>query len=306
MNAAHHSSDSSELSWKNRYDELQRKSAQEIEQLKYQLAELRRLIYGVRSERYIPQNDDQLALFQQEASRQEEVPEEQVSYSRKKAVPKRKPVRVALPADLPREIEVIEPEGLSENARRIGCEITETLEYIPPRFLVHRIERPRYIDHDKPVMAELPSLPLPRSNARASVLAHIAVSKLVDHLPFYRQLNMYNRIGIQLSKSTIGGWFSQTATLLEPLYDTLYKEVLRGDYLQMDESPIQVQDNRKKKALHKGYQWVVHDPIRRLVLFRYDPSRSAEIPKNLLRDFRGTLQTDGYQGYLQFDKPEST
>jgi transposase len=135
-------------------------------------------------------------------------------------------------------------------------------------------------------------LPIPKGNAGASMLAHLTVSKFVDHLPFYRQIQIFKRQNLILSDSTLNNWFNATADLLVPLYDVLQKQVLQSDYIQADESPIGVQD-----FLHTGYQWVYRSPIERLVLFKYHPSRERKAPENMLKDFSGSLQTDGYQAY---------
>jgi hypothetical protein len=100
-----------------------------------------------------------------------------------------------------------------------------------------------------------------------------------------------------LSDSTLNGWFNATADLLGPLYDVLLKELLEGDYLQADESPIGVQDSHKDGALHKGYQWVYRNPVKRLVLFKYHPGRDRKAPEEILKTFSGALQTDGYIAY---------
>jgi len=123
------------------------------------------------------------------------------------------------------------------------------------------------------------------------------VSKFVDHLPYYRQIQIFKRQGVELSDSTLNGWFNATADLLEPLYGKLEKLVLESAYIQADESPIGVQDSHKKGALHSGYQWVYRSPVERLVLFKYHRGRDRKAPEKVLKYFSGTLQTDGYQAY---------
>lgn len=267
--------------------------------LKSQLSELQRLIFGSKSERFVASSDEQLSLFGESIQEAEKTVIEQITYSREKPEKKQQPVRAVLPAHLARVEEIIEPDDIPEGSKKIGEEITEQLEYNPAKVFVRKIIRPKYaLSQDKGVLiAELPSLTLPKSNAGASILAHILVSKFVDHLPFYRQRQIFKRQQLELSDSTFGGWFNATCDLLEPLYDCLTKKVLQSDYLQMDESPIGVQDNHKKESLHTGYQWVIHNPIDRLVLFKYSPSRSARLPNDLLKNFQGTLQTDGYKVY---------
>jgi len=280
---------------------LYEKSQQEIALLKHQLAELKRLIYGAKSERFVSENSDQLSLFVQEFSEPEKTTE-QITYERnKKAKPKNPPVRLPLPAHLPRVEEVIEPTNIPEGSKQIGQEVTEILEYNPANVFVLRIVRPKYAVNQTVVIADLPSLPLPKSNAGASMLAFIAISKFVDHLPFYRLCQILKRQGLDLSDSTLGNWFAAMAKLLEPLYEVLKIHALQGDYLQMDESPIGVQDSHKKGTLHTGYQWVVHNPEKRLVLFKYAPGRSRGTPQEILQHFNGALQTDGYQVYTNLE-----
>ena len=273
-------------------------SQQEIAHLELQLAELKRLIFGSKSERFVATNPEQLALFEGLGRQLKAQKQKQASASPQPSS-KQKPVRNLLPAHLPREEEVIEPDDIPPGAKKIGEEITEVLEYHPGRLFVRRIIRAKYAlkDDQGIVIGELPSLPIPKGNAAASLLAHIQVSKYVDHLPYYRQIQMLKRSGVELSDSTINGWFNATSDLLQPLYDCLLKKVLASDYLQADESPIRVLDSHKKRATHTGYQWVYHAPIKKLVLFDYRPGRGREGPQELLQHFNGTLQTDGYSAY---------
>ena len=271
-----------------------------ITHLSDQLADLKRMIFGSKSERFVPVSNNQLSLFGEVAapSTQEESKTINVSYQRK-ASNKQKPVRTEIPAHLPRVEETIEPDNLEQGAQKIGEEITEVLEYNPAQLFVRKIIRPKYALKNQQgiVIGELPTLPIPKSNAGASLLAHIAVSKFVDHLPFYRQRQIFKRQQFNVSDSTLGGWFNQTADLLEPLYQTLEREVLKSDYIQADESPIGVQDSHKKGSLHTGYQWVYRTPVERLALFRYHKGRDKKAASDFLQDFSGTLQTDGYRVY---------
>jgi len=288
---------------KDQYEKLfeqNEKLLSENEYLKQQLAELKRLIFGSKSERFVPTDDTQLSLFD---TVQEEIPEkesEQITYTREKSGKEKQPaIRAQLPAHLPRVEEVIEPENIEEGSKKIGEEITEVLEYNPAKVYVRKIVRPKYAkpNNDGVVIAGLPTLPIPKGNAGASMLAYIMVSKFVDHLPYYRQIQIFKRQDLQLSDSTLNGWFNATANLLEPLYETLQKQVLKSDYIQADESPIGVQDSHKPGSLHTGYQWVYRSPVKRLVLFRYHPGRERKAPEAVLKNYTGTLQTDGYQAY---------
>lgn len=282
---------------KKEYDKL----LWENNNLKQQLADLKRMIFGSKSERFVSIADSsQLSMFNNEEQASEPAVEtEDISYQRAKKEGKKKPVRMKIPAHLPRVTEVIEPKDKEEGAQKIGEEITEVLEYNPAKIYVRQIIRPKYAKANKEgvLIADLPWLPIPKGNAGASLLAYIIVSKFVDHLPFYRQIQIIKRIGLELSDSTLNGWFNSTTDLLEPLYDVLAKELLESDYLQADESPIGVQDSHKKGALHTGYQWVYRNPVKRLVLFKYNPGRTRKAPEEMLQTFSGALQTDGYIAY---------
>ena len=280
-------------------------------ELKRQLAELQRLIFGRKSERFIPADDAQASLFE-ESQGDEDVGSaviQPVVYERMvKPKEKQRPVRALLPAHLPREEEVIEPEGLDEGMKKIGEEVTEILEHVPGRLYVRRIVRPKYVkgQQDGVMIGSLPSLPIPKGNAGPGLLAHIQVSKWVDHLPFYRQIQIFKREGVKLADSTLNGWFNGTANLLGPLYDELVSQVKAQDYLQADESPIKVQDGHKQGATHLGYHWVYHAPKSRMAVFDYRPSRSKEEPDKFLLNFKGTLQTDGYAAYNRLGNRKDT
>jgi len=129
------------------------------------------------------------------------------------------------------------------------------------------------------------------------MLAHIIISKYVDHLPLYRQAQILKRQNLLIAESTLGGWFKGTCALIEPLYEALKNKIFSCDYLQADKTPIPVLSHDKPGSTHKGYHWVYYDPLRKLVLFDYQKSRGREGSDELLQNFSGYLQTDGYQVY---------
>lgn len=293
---------------KSEYEKLRR----EHEMLRLELQKLKKLIFGSKSERFISKDPDQLKLFdevkEQEASQQQE---EKITYTRKKSEGKAKRT-VELPSHLIRKIEVIEPElPEGEKGRKIGVEVTETLEYIPGKMYVRRIERPKYVveikdesgeSQEKIAIADLPAQVIRRGNAGASLLAYIFVSKFVDHLPFYRQRMIFKRQKIDISPSTIGGWMNQCCKLLEGLYHCLVEQVKNSDYIQGDESPIKVQSGHKKGATHQGYMWVYNDPLHKNVVFEYNPTRSQTVPVAFFKGVNAVVQTDGYNAYNILEK----
>ena len=295
-----------------------------IRQLTDQLAWYRRKFWKASSEKYIPQDPSQrridfdgLDVLPQEEEQVKEAAKEIISYERQKPEKeKRQPVRLPLPEDLRREEEVIEPEGIDENWVRIGEEVTEVMEHKPGELYVRRIVRPKYAlrnnlqqiseegvgNGQKNVkIASLPLLPLPRSNAGASLLAELLIGKYVYHLPFHRSIAMFKLAGISIPASTVNGWFSGSSDLLRALYYRLRDIVLTTDYIQVDESTVPVISDEKHRAV-KSYLWVVRSVMERLMFFHYDKgSRAQKVVIDLLRDFQGAVQTDGYEAYSIYE-----
>lgn len=158
------------------------------------------------------------------------------------------------------------------------------------------------------LIAPLPTRPIDKSIAEASLLAHILVSKYVDHSPFYRQIKRFKRdFAWEPASSTLSDWMAGCCQLLEPLYNTLKQKILSSGYIQADESPIKVLDSDKKGSTHQGYQWVYHDPTGKLVLFNYRKGRGQQGLKELLKGYAGYVQCDGYTVYDKIgEDPEIT
>jgi len=271
----------------------------EISILKDQLAGLYKLIDGFKSESFITEAIvDQLSLFSEDTTEEVvETPQETITYTRDK---KKHQGRNALPEHLPVREVIIQPEEDTTGLKKIGEEISETLEYTPASLIKRRTIRPKYAkpDNEGVLIAALPSRPIDKAIAEACLLAHILVNKYVDHLPFYRQIQMFKRdFGWEPAQSTISDWMASCCQLLEPLYNTLKQKILKSHYIQADESPIKVLDSDKKGKAHQGYQWVYHDPVGKLVLFNYRKGRGQHGPKELLADYTGYLQCDGYTVY---------
>jgi transposase len=284
----------------------------EVEWLKHQLEQLRRMIFGSKSERFIAPDPLQGSLFDLPAIEVPEKQQEEITYTRTKpeTQEKKHPFRAELPAHLPRKIEIIEPENIPEGAKKIGDVITETLEYEPPQIYVRQIQRPKYVvestdESTRIEIAQLPSLPVPKGNAGASMIAHILVSKFVDHLPYYRQSQIFKRQNLHLADSTIGGWANTAIeNWLIPLWETMKKKIVTTDFLKADETPIPVLSEDKPGSTHRGFHWVYYDPVNKLVVFDYRQSRGQDGPKSFLKDFTGYLQTDGYSVYDNLAPPD--
>lgn len=279
--------------------------------LKFQLEQLKKLVYGTKSERQITtESNDQLNLFgEQVEDKEDELLSEPITYTRSKQK-KNHPGRHPLPSHLPVEEVIIEPKQDTSGLAKISEEVTDTLEYTPASLVIKRTIRPKYAKADGQgvIIADLPSRALPKSIAESSLLTHILVSKFIDHLPFYRQIQGFKRdYDWKLSSSTINDWFIQTCTLLKPLYDKMRKNLLSTSYIQADESPIKVLDNNKKGKTHQGYQWVYHSPEEKIIVFNYRKGRGMNGPKEFLMGYSGILQCDGYTVYDKIGKsPEIT
>lgn len=278
----------------------------ENEQLREELKELKRLIFGKKSERFETQKlpgQLQLALEDEPAEKEEPsaVETEKITYERKK---KRHAGRRPLPEDLPRTQIIIEPDIDTTGMVCIGEEVTEVLAKQPSTFFVIQIIRKKWAKADGSgvVIGKMPSRAIEKSIAHESLLAYILVSKFVDHLPLYRLVQIFQRQGVPIPTSTINDWVGACCELLLPLYEVLKKELLLNEYLQADESPIKVLDKHKKGTTHLGYQWVYLSKDQKLVLFDYRKGRGRDGPRRILKNFSGYLQTDGYSVYEEFGK----
>lgn len=282
---------------------------QKINALSFQLAQLQRMIFGAKSERYISYSDsNQLALgielSSEQASEQEQVIVIDEHERKKNTKKKNHPIRQAFPADLPREEIIIYPEGYDENSNDspIGEEVTEVLEEIPGKFYVKRYRRFKYASKEtgKIVIGALPTRPIEKGLFGEQLLAQMLIDKYCDHIPFYRQEQRYKRAGLTIAYSTLADTPRQLCSLFLPLYEVLKEQSLQGNYLQIDETPHPVMDANVKGKTHQGYLWVYRSVHERMVLFEYRPGRGSEWPKALLRKFNGFIQTDGYVGYDGF------
>jgi transposase len=216
-----------------------------------------------------------------------------------------KPARRPLPEHLPRE-DVRHPAPCTcptcgGALRKISDEVTETLDYVPGRFTVIRHIREKLSCRacDMVVAAPAPDHPIARGRAGAGLLAHIVVSKYDDHLPLYRQAEIFARNGVSLETSTLSGWVGATAAALKPLVDALAAEVLTGDTLHVDDTPVPVLAPGTGKT-KTGRLWTYVRDERRFAgwrppaaLFFYSPDRKGEHPRTHLKDFRGAIHADG-------------
>jgi transposase len=191
--------------------------------------------------------------------------------------------------------------------RKLGEDVSEVLEYVPASFVVIRHVRPKLscTKCDCIVQAKAPSRPIERGLPGPGLLAHVLVSKYADHLPLYRQSEIYARQGVELERSTLADWVGGASQLLDPLVESLGRYVVAAGKLHADDTPVPVlaPGNGKTKT---GRLWTyvrddrpTGDQAAPAVWFAYSPDRKGEHPERHLQKFRGTLQADAYAGFNQ-------
>jgi transposase len=289
-------------------DELRSRS-ERIEHLKLLVDKLRHVLFGARSEKIVVKLEQlELELEEEETAYAElEAAAERLSSAQE---PKTRPQRKPLPEHLSREVITHAPHrdccpGCGGHLRQFGEDVSEQLEYIPDSFKIIRHVRPKFscTGCDRVVEAPAPSRPIERGLAGPGLLAHVIVSKFSDHLPLYRQSEIYARQGVEISRSTLAGWVGGASDLLGPLVDAIQKHVLAGRKLHADDTPMPVlaPGNGKTKT---GRLWTyvrddrpAGDPSAPAVWFAYSADRKGEHPRQHLQTFRGALQADAYAGF---------
>lgn len=284
----------------------------ETEILLEQIQLLRAQLYGRKSEKGTPEGPQPLPLFDMpEPTDGQEQPVEEThvpAHTRKKGG--RKP----LPENLPRidRIHDIDPAdkicACGCELSRIGEEVSEQLDIVPAQVQVIRHIRPKYacrncegVEDNGPTVkiAPVPAQILPKSIATPGLLAFILTGKFVDHNPFYRQEGQFARLGVQITRTTMCNWAMQAAEVCRPLLNLLIDEVLGGCYISIDETTLQVLQEPGRDPTTKSYMWLFRrgDPERPTLIYAYHASRSGNVAREFLRDFKGYVQTDGYSGY---------
>lgn len=278
----------------------------QIAQLEARIAKLKRMQFGQSSEkiaREIEQLELELDVLHEE--------EAHAAAERPAAVQKliETPCRKPLPEHLPREVEVHEPACTCPNCggamRKLGEDVTEVLDYVPASFKVIRHVRPKLSCRlcETIVQTPMPSLPIERGKPGPGLLAHVLVSKYANHLPLYRQAEIYAREGVDLERSTLADWVGRSAALLDPLVAARRRSVLSSDVLHGDDTPVPVLAPGLGKT-RTGRLWAYSrdgrphgSPQPPAAVFFYSPDRKGEHPKAHLKGFTGVLHADGYAGF---------
>ena len=275
-----------------------------IEKLKHQLAGHNRHRFGSGSESL-----DQLQMSFAEDEAIAEAAVEQSVPCDKEQKTKRRHSRKPLPEHLQRHDTVLSPgEACNQcggTLKTLGEDVTEELEYIPGRFVVKRIIRPRRACTccEAIVQAPLPSRPIDKGRPGPGLLAHVLVGKYADHLPLYRQSQIFGRDGVELERSTLADWVGRSTALLEPLAVAVGRHVLSGRALFADDTPVKMQAPGAKKTKTARIWAYVRDerpwagPSPPCVWYRFTVDRKGEHPVSHLSDYKGWVHADGYAGF---------
>jgi transposase len=277
-----------------------------IKSLEDYILSLRQKQFGSSSEKLSPtqaelfdesEGDDEFDIH--DATTTIEIPAHTRSTKRRVSIPAELP-RIDIIHDLPDDQKICPQDGTV--LRRIGEEIHEQLDIIPATVQVLHHIRFKYACpccEKYLITAAKPAQPIEKSIASPGLLAYITTQKYVDALPLYRQTEIFKRIGIAMDRSTLANWMVKCGQLVQPLMNLIHENILEQPYLHMDETVVQVLNEPNKTAQSKSYMWVLRStlPTAAAVLFRYEPTRSGDVAKELLRDFKGALMVDGYEGY---------
>ncbi len=311
-----------------------------LDALAEQLSKLTRALFGRSTEQRsgaVNLDEQQLGLFGTMLPESPADVEDKVVRSPKSTARAPHPGRAAIPAHLPRRVEVIDPEGVERQITEqggitypghaiLGTEVSKRIVLLPQQLYVLETHRPKLLRDctDVIAVAELPDRVMAKSVADETLVADLIIKKFVEHLPLYRQAEAFRRdYAWEVSRATLGNWIERAATALRPLRDELRRQVLASGYIQMDESGILVladpeanadggkstqpkPKSHKSKSggppgkdarRHQGYMWLARDPVSKMVSFEYSKGRGHSLPKELLEDYTGYLQVDGWGAY---------
>jgi transposase len=276
-----------------------------IGQLTHEVALLRRHKYGQRSEHL---NVLQISLLDEVTDADIagiETELEQLQAPAATSAEKRQPKRSPLPPELPRTEIHHEPDNTQCTCgcqlKRIGEEVSEKLDYMPGVFTVERHIRGKWVcdQCETLIQAPMPAQIIDKGIPTSGLLAQVLIAKYADHLPLYRQEQIFTRAGVALPRSTLAEWIGVCGVQLQPLVDALRDTLLKEAVLHADETPVPMLSPGKKKT-HKAYIWAyASTPFSDLnaVIYRFAPGRSGQHARDMLGEWSGKLVCDDYSGY---------
>jgi transposase len=292
--------------------------------LREQLNLLKAKLFGRNTEKSsgLPQDQLQQELFaldddeEMDDQPEEEEGETQAVTIKRKKRGARKPIPDWFPRnevihDIPEEERIC---GCGHPLDKIGEETSEQIEWVPARAEVTRTIRVKRACRacegleTEGGTVKIPPVPpqmLPKCLAGPGLLAEVLINKFADGLPFYRQEKRFARAGLDISRTSMANWSMKVADRCAELIEILQDEAIQSNYIQIDETTFQVMNEEGRKNQTKSYMWVIRGapPGPRIVLYQYHPTRHAAFVQDLLKDYEGFVQTDGYKGYdfLDFD-----
>ena len=273
--------------------------------LELRIKSLEHRLFGSRSEK-LPIEDQQLALIDEVFAQQEPAATQDVVVDPdiEKRVAK-KPVRRPLPEHLEVVEERLEPANKTcAHCGREQClireESSERLDLIPARLIRRRTVRPVYActacKDQSPVQVPMPPQVIEKGICGPGLLAHVILTKYLDHGTLYRVQQELARHGVTITRTTLADWVAGAATTLEPIYRLVRDDLMSGSYLQIDETPVRVMDPEVLGKTATGWLWVYARPGGG-VIFNFQKGRGREGPDTMLKSFEGTIQSDGYALY---------
>jgi transposase len=276
-----------------------------IDQLTHEISILRRQQFGRRSEQL---SSEQMNLLDEAVDADLaaiELELEQLQSHMPVDEPRQQPKRASLPAQLPRTEIHHEPDSTVCQCGcervRIGEDISEKLDYTPGVFTVERHIRGKWVcrNCETLIQTPVPAHVIDKGIPTTGLLASVLVAKYADHLPLYRQEQIFARAGLAIPRSTLGAWVGGCGVQLQPLVDALHQEILRQRVLHADETPVQMLSPGKGKT-HRAYLWAytpTHFSELRAVVYDFAHSRAGEHARAFLAGWQGKLVCDDFSGY---------
>ena len=307
-------------------EELALKS-QQLAEAQAIIAELKRELFGAKADKLNEEQEEQLRQLVGDAQEQsqrapplsreviEEALAQERAEQRQRAQERRR--RHLPPVALEKQQVILEPEDKfcptsGQERPRIGQEVTTEYDYLPAKLIIREIVRPKYGGCEKPccqgvTIAPLPARLVPQSKLGLGLAVYLLLSRFDDHLTYYTlERNFRERFGVVISRQQMVQWVEKVAHLLQAIHRLIWEELKAGDYLQIDESPVKVLDPEVKGKAAQGYLWFYSTPGG-YVFLEFHQSRGRDGPRERLRGFHGTMQTDGYELYdaLRKERPST-
>jgi transposase len=281
------------------------------------IAELKRELFGAKADKLTEEQEEQLQQLLADVQEQNQRPpplsrdvlEEAIAQERAEQRQRAKErTRRHLPAvELEKRQTILEPDDRicptsGQERKRIGQEVTTEYDYVPAKLIIHEIVRPKYGSCEKPccqgvTIAPLPPRLVPQSKLGLGLAVYLLLSRFDDHVAYYTLERIFReRFGAVIPRQQMVQWVEKVAHLLQAIYWLIWEELKVGNYLQIDESPVKVLDPEVKGKAAQGYLWFYSRPGG-YVFLEFHQSRGRDGPRERLRGFRGTMQTDGYELY---------